>query len=420
MSASQTPDAAIAKECEAVSKLIGDGKEDEALTAFADILTRTSNFSIRAGIYNGVGQVYCNRGQMAEAEEMFRAAHKLAPQSADAMANIGLLYKWNGNLDVAERWIRRALGINPWHGAAQFTLALIHLLRGDYATGFNLYECRWRYTAGGLKKLETNQREWDGTNGSCVYVYGEQGAGDMMLMTRYARLIRNLGLKQAWVFTDPMVPLMRTIPEIDLAVGAGEKLPEFDCHIPMASLPRLFETEINSVPPPIIPMPDPFDFGPGFHVGICWRGNKTQLNDKIRSTNLDLWKPVLDVPGITFHSMQVDGADEALFYPCVKIHNKPKDWLETARRVAGLDLMISVDTAMVHLAGSIGVPCWCALHCRPYFVFPLVTDQCPWYPSVRLFKQKKEFDWTPVFENIASELCKLHTNKQPCSAPAGG
>jgi ADP-heptose:LPS heptosyltransferase len=86
------------------------------------------------------------------------------------------------------------------------------------------------------------------------------------------------------------------------------------------------------------------------------------------------------------------------------MHAPPVDWMETARRVAGLDLIISVDTSMVHLAGAMGIPCWCALHCRPYFVFPLVREDCPWYPSVQLFKQSKEFEWQPVFERIAKEL----------------
>ncbi len=132
-----------------------------------------------------------------------------------------------------------------------------------------------------------------------------------------------------------------------------------------------------------------------------------QINDHIRSTNLDQWREVLEIPGINFHSLQVDGADEALLYPQLKVHSMPPNWLETAARIAALDLVISVDTSIVHLAGAMQIPCWCALHSRPYFVFPAVREHTPWYPSVRLFKQKKEFEWSPVFSAIAQELLCL-------------
>ncbi len=135
-----------------------------------------------------------------------------------------------------------------------------------------------------------------------------------------------------------------------------------------------------------------------------WRGAVTQLNDKFRSTNLDLWQKVLAVPGVTFHSLQVDNADEALTYPAIVQHEKPKDWLDTALRVCGMDLVVTVDTSMAHLCGALGVPCWVAMHARPYFVFPLHREDCPWYPSLRLFKCTKDFDWLPVFQQIANEL----------------
>ncbi len=402
--ASQTADSQIAKQCETATRLISEGKEEEALGIFGDALAKTKNSFIRAGIFNGVGQIYCNRGQMPEAQVMFQEACTLYPTSPDAIANIGLVHKWLGNLPEAERHLNRALKLNPWHSAAQFTLALAALLAGDYKRGFELYECRFR-SKGGLKKLETCWPEWDLTNGKQVYVYGEQGSGDIFLMLRYARLIKALGVKQSWVVHAAMVPLVKTITEIDCVVGSGDALPEFDCHIPAASLPRLFGTTLETIPTePILPKVEGVDYGPGFHVGIVWRGSKVQLNDRFRSTSLESWAPVLNVPGVTFHSLQVDSADEALLYPQIATEEKPADWMETARRVAGLDLVISVDTSMVHLCGSMGVPVWCALHCRPYFVFPFVREDCPWYPSVRLFKQKREYEWQPVFERIADEL----------------
>jgi hypothetical protein len=153
------------------------------------------------------------------------------------------------------------------------------------------------------------------------------------------------------------------------------------------------------------------------NVGLCWRGSSIQTNDRIRSTNLDQWAPVLEAGGsdVEFHSLQVDGADEAFVYRQIVMHPPPQDWLETARRVCALDLVISVDTSIVHLAGALGVPVWCVLHCRPYFVYPLVTENCPWYPSVRLFKQQKEFEWSPVFDHVARELKSIIPAYEPVS-----
>jgi hypothetical protein len=126
----------------------------------------------------------------------------------------------------------------------------------------------------------------------------------------------------------------------------------------------------------------------------------------IRSTRLSDWLPVLNVPGVVFHSLQVDNHEEGLLYAQIEHHhNKPADWTETAKLVSSLDLVVSVDTSMVHLCGALGVRCWCALHCRPYFVYPPKTgEKTPWYESVKLYRQEKEFQWTAVMERMANDL----------------
>lgn len=403
--------------CDKASRLIQQGDESRALEFFSTALSQTKNSFLRAGIFNNIGLIYCNRGQLPEALEMFMTAHRLQPQLPDAMANIALAYKWMGDLKSALRWIDRALAIHPWHSAAQFTQAMAVLLSGDFKRGFELYECRFRARAGGLAKLITRWPEWGGSSAEPllknVYVYGEQGSGDIFLMLRYARLIREAGMKQSWVVHKSMKTLVQLMPDIDCVVENGEDLPQFDCHIPAASLPRVFGTTIATIPlEPYIPRPDVPRFriqNAKLNVGIVWRGSRVQTNDRFRSTNLDQWRPVLEVQGVQFHSLQVEGSDEALVYPEIQIHEPPADWMETARRVAAMDLVISVDTSMVHLCGAMGVPCWCALHCRPYFVYPITREDCPWYSSVRLFKQRKEFQWFRVFEDIARQLTEKVT-----------
>jgi hypothetical protein len=398
--------------CSKATDISRNGKEQLGIVLAHKVLDLCKNNVSRALAKNTVGLILANRGQAKEGLEYFREAHQLCPDKHEIMTNIALACRWLGQTEDAEQWLKRALEKNPWFHDAEFERSLIALLKGDYKTGFELYECRWRSKNNGLQKVEAYVPEWDGTNGKRLFVYSEQGAGDAILMMRYAKPLKERGLWLAWAFQKSMVPLAESLGLIDCVLGpttTGDQLPEFDCHIPAFSLPRIFGTTLETIPPtPYIPRPNVIPhYGPGFHVGICWRGSTGQKNDYLRSTCLDSWLPVFEVEGVTFHSLQVDGADEALLYPKLNRFEPPKDWMDTARRVGGMDLIISVDTSMVHLAGAMGVPCWCAMHCRPYFVYPLVCEHTPWYPSVRLFKQKESGDWTPVFERIAYEL-KLH------------
>lgn len=426
------------KFCELASRLLKLGEDEAALRHFELSLTVQASAIIKCGAYNNIGHVLAMRGQIEEALEAFTKGNDILPGHPDCCSNIALVHQWREDFPAAERWAKRALKTNPWHTEAQFILAMVTLLKGDYKKGFELYECRWRHPANGLRKAEFNQPEWDGTNGKHVWIYGEQGSGDSLLMLRYAKLIRERGVKQSWVFQNGMKGLVEYSGLVDEVLDPGQEIPEYiDCHLPAASLPRIFGTTMNTVPEaPYIDKAKLYDSTSirtfespigkseviarhkrfmdacgwkreGFHVGICWRGSKAQINDRIRSTSLAEWAPVLDVPGVTFHSLQVDGAEEALFYPKIICQSTPMDWLETARRICGLDLVISVDTSIVHLAGALGIPCWCALHCRPYFVYPPGLDASPWYPAVKLFKSKKAFEWKPVFDAIANELSKL-------------
>ncbi len=389
-------------------QLVKDGKHDLALDRLKEVLALSKVGPVRCAAINNIGAIIAARGQTDEALAMFHQAIKENPDSPDSYCNIGLCLQWQQKFQEAERWLNRALTKDPWHEQSQFVQAMNALLQGDYLRGFELYECRWRSKSNGLQKIAAPVPEWNGTNGKNVFIYGEQGHGDSLLMLRYARLIHNRGVRQTWVAQKGMAPLLRTIPEIDQVVEVGDTLPEFDCHIPAVSLPRLFKTTIDTIPSsPYLTAPNPVDYGPGFHVGIAWRGSEAQGNNLIRSTALTQWRDVLNAPRVTFHSLQVDNGGESLVWPHVKTYDRPADWLESANRFAGLDLVITVDTATMHLAGALGIPCWCALHCRPYFVFPFThKERSPWYDSVVLYRQKKEFAWDDVFFNIANDLRK--------------
>jgi len=389
-------------------ELVKDNEHEQALERLREVLHLTNDPALRGNAMNSIGMILAGRGQMDQARDCFDEVVRLCPGVADGYSNQGLLRQWEGEYESAVRLTTRALTIDPWHEQAQFTRAMSLLTDGQYQRGFQEYECRWRSRGNGISKIAASAMEWDGTSGNRVFVYGEQGAGDSILMLRYARLIRERGMHQIWTVQKQITPLARTVPEIDEVIEPGQPLPEFDCHIPAMSLPRIFGTTLATVPPaPYLQRPDPVDYGPGFHVGICWRGSKSQNNDTYRSTNLREWLPVLGTEGVTFHSLQFDHADEGLLYPQLTQHEQPTDWLDTARRVCGLDLVISVDTGLVHLCGAMDAPVWCALHARPYFVFPpRCGDATPWYRSVKLYRQEKILTWQPVMRRIAEDLWK--------------
>lgn len=390
---------------------IKQGQSEVALQRLREVLAITKVPKIRAAALNNIGMILAGSGQNESALAAFEDAARIAPEFPDTYNNIALIHKWKKDYRATIRYATMALERDPWHEQAQFVRAMALLMDGQYGQGWEEYECRWRSRSNGLSKIASPFPEWDGTNGKRLFVYGEQGHGDSLLMLRYAREIRARGMWQAWVAQKSMAPLLRTIPEIDQVLEVGDVLPDFDCHLPSVSLPRILRTRIDSIPgTPYIPRPD-VQRGDGLNVGICWRGSKVQANDLFRSTRLDEWRPVFAVDGVNFHSLQVDGAEEGLVWP-MQQYDKPADWLETARRVAAMDLVISVDTSIVHLAGAMGVPCWCALHCRPYFVYPTkFPDSTPWYQSVRLYRQQKELQWEPVFQQIATDLATLSSSR---------
>ncbi len=398
------------KFCSAAIEIGRIGQPMIAMGALSELLRICKTDQLKAAAWCAIGNVYTNEGKREEAMECFVKSWDLFAHPGSA-ANRALIHLWNGEVDDAERWINRSLDMVHWLPSSQFVQSMISSVgRGKYLTGFKQYEARWRGEvsgSGALRKLPSDKPEWPGPsecNGRLL-VYGEQGMGDTILALRYAKEIKKLGLKQIWVVQSPLRTLTESLGIIDEVRSPGEEFNEYDFHIPAMSLPRVFQTTVENVPPTPYINRHPIQFvGPKLHVGICWGGSSINRNNHIRSAPLSNWNPVFDIPDVEFHSFQVDGSEEALAYPAIRIGPKPKDWLDTAHRVSAMDLVISVDTALVHLCGAMGIPCWCALHCRPYFVYPLTHEHTPWYSSVKLFKQQREFEWGPVFERIANEL----------------
>lgn len=393
------------------NRIAKSGHPDVAIASLREVIRlHEGRKDVLAASWCTIGNVLYDIGQTDAALEHFEVSWSHF-KTGGASANIALMNLRRGKIEEATKWINISLEINHWNTEAQMIQADINFQKGHYLTAFKQYECRWRSMKSGLSKIHSNKPEWNGARSDGrLLIVGEQGMGDVIVVLRYAKAIQELGLKQTWVIHPPLVPLAQRMKIPNAEFITPGPLPDYDCHLSAVSLHRVLNTSLENIPAapyiPIAPRPSPWT--DNLKVGIAWRGAKANPNDHIRSTNLGEWKPVLEVDGIEFHSLQVgDGEDEAKAYPFVKTHPAPKDWTETANLVAGMDLVISVDTAIVHLAGAMGVTCWCALHCRPYYVYPQSRSDCPWYSTVTLFKQRREFEWQPVFERIAKALENL-------------
>ena len=399
--------AGIGMEC------LKDDDYQSAMRRFREALHFAKNPRTRAICLNNIGTVLANYGRRAESWDWFHASISEFPSYPDPYANVGLCYKWNGETDKALQWIDKALELNPHHQQAAFTRAITLLLGGRMKEGWEAYESRWHMRGHGMRKIEVPWPEWDGTNGKKILIYGEQGVGDNLQMLRYAKAMQDRGLEVQALVRKPIKAVFEQSGALTKVSEITEPFSNFDAHISAFSLPRVMGTTLDNIPYPngYIPKPplsDVMEYGSGLNVGIFWSGAIEYKQNIFRSTHLHQWRNVLSVPGITWHSLQVgNGEEEAMLFPQVQRYPCPEDYLETARRIAGLDLVITVDTGLAHLVGAMGVPVWIMIPHGGDFRWLLEREDSPWYSSARLFRSKADFEWAPVFDRIRNALLEL-------------
>jgi tetratricopeptide (TPR) repeat protein len=317
----------------------------------------------------------------------------------------------------------QALRIDPDSAKAHWNRALALLRVGDFAEGWEEYEWRWKFDALGLRKRNlAPQLRWRGEqpiDGKKILLYGEQGFGDAIQFARYVPLVAELGAVVILEVRSALKNLFAGIKGADFVIGEGEELPAFDLHCPLLSLPLAFKTRLETVPANV-----PYVFAPDERVrawkerlpdirmpriGLCWAGNQDFRADKPRSIGLTPLLPLLGVPGVQFISLQKDlrPGDEDLLrqHPhVVHLGDQLEDFTDTAAVMSLLDLLISSDTAPVHLAGALGRPVWIMLQYSPDWRWLLDREDNPWYPTARLFRQPTASDWDTVVRQVAAAL----------------
>ncbi|WP_420415996.1 tetratricopeptide repeat protein [Pacificispira sp.] len=353
-----------------------------------------------------------------------RRALDLSSDVARIHYNYGLTVRDKGDLTEAGNAIRRAslLGYDapelPWDQS------LTQLLSGNLAQGFQTYESRWKLPE--IKRLHTNAPDWDGAplDGKTLLVWAEQGMGDTLQFCRYvidsSDGIAGAGGKIILEVQAPLARILQRSPEFSkvTVIPRGTRLPKFDFQVPLLSLPRLLGTTLDSIPdhcPYILPPPDA-EKPAGLHpermkVGLCWAGKPSHKNDRNRSVSLEECATLFDLPKTDFVSLQKGPAVQDIanlsLGPLLRdLGSGFRDFADTAAAIRALDLVITVDTSVAHLAGAMARPVWVLLPYAPDWRWMLHRDDSPWYPSMTLFRQTSPGDWSEVFSRVRHALIR--------------
>lgn len=376
-------------------------------------------------LYNR-GNALLELSRPAEALESYDRALRIKPDYAEALFNKGnALLDLNRHEEALESYAR-ALKIKPDYAELHLNRAFVWLLLGDFQRGWPENEWRWKRTGlrAGFSLPQISKPRWSGEplNGRTILLHWEQGLGDTLQFVRYARLFQRQGARVIVSCQEPLVRLLQRCEGIDQLVAPGEPLPDFDFWTPLMSIPWLLRTDQESIPGECGYLSaDPAlvarwktrlaDF-PGFRIAIAWQGTPALQADRQKSTPLKFFAQLAQVPGVRLINLQKGPGVEQLAeitesFEVIQFEDLDTtsgSFMDTAAIMCNVDLTISCDTSLVHLAGALGVPVWLALAFSPDWRWLLDRDDSPWYPSLRLFRQQSLGDWDGVFRLIARTL----------------
>ncbi len=372
-----------------------------------------------AKVHNNRGNALKELGRPEEALAAYGQSLALRPDYAEAHNNRGPalqeLHEWGKALESYDR----AIALKPGYAQAHWNKALLKLLTGDYAQGWPLYEWRWKGFLPGPFR-EYGRPVWLGKEpvaGRTLLVHAEQGYGDSIQFCRYLPLVEKMGAKVVLEAPPALLPLLSTLAGNITLVPSWAPLPAFDLHCPMLSLPLALGTTLKTIPAGI-----PYlsvdagrqaawrrRLGPKTvpRVGLAWSGWKENRNDHHRSLPMETLAPLLESP-CEFHSLHkeyrpADGSRLAEFH-IRDHHHELGDFSQTAALIQEMDLVVSVDTSVAHLAGALGRPVWILLPWIPDFRWMLDRSDSPWYPAAVLFRQPSPGDWKAVAGEVARRV----------------
>jgi len=397
------------------------GQYEQAASAYSAVTALRPDY---VAAHTNLGIVLDRLHRPDEALASFARALALDPQSKHGYGNVGLALVDCNRHEEALPFLRRSKELQPESALPTFDEALVHLALGNFAAGWPGYEARWTALPG-VSRPPFLQPMWNGQmplGGKTILLYAEQGLGDTILFARYVHEIVNQGARTILAVPEALVELMASIPGVADVITSTDPVPDFDVHAPLGSLPMLFSTTIETIPSqtPYLAHPSSEMFNglressdSSLLVGVCWAGNPNYVSDSKRSVPISSFQRLFSVSGVRFVSLQKDLRNEdasvLLGFPGIDLTSvrRSQGLADTAALISQLDLVVTVDTVIAHLAGALGRPVWILLRYSGYWVWLLKRPDSPWYPTARLFRQEQPGNWDAVLDDAILHLTFL-------------
>ena len=396
------------------------GKYEEAEALYRQALAISPDEAMFIG---GLAIALHEQGRIDEAITEYRRAIAANPNAAVAYANLGAAYQARREIAEAIRHMRHAVSLAPNDAEKHGNLGIALLLDGQFEEGWREYEWRWQYKQN-WKMHIFEQPRWDGSplNGRTVLLFAEQGFGDELQFIRYAPMVAAMGGRVIVECHPQLKTLLATVSGISAVYGKGEKLPAFDCVLPQMSLPMIFGTTLATIPAEtpylkpdaalIAEWAERTASAPGKRrIGLCWQGDPKHKNDRNRSIPLTRFASLLKRPDLAFISLQKGPGSEQIAEAGLNgaLIDETQamrfdDFADAAALIMSLDLVITIDSAIAHLAGALGKPVWLLLPYASEWRWLHNRTDSPWYPQTTLFRQTQSKDWDGVLKQIAAAL----------------
>jgi tetratricopeptide (TPR) repeat protein len=401
--------------------LLDSGRPLDALSVFDRVLEKDPECVDALG---NRGNALLKLNQPEQAISCYDALRRIAGDSARRLTNRAHALRRLDRPEEALADLSQAIILDPNHAEAEFELGMVQLTLGDFDLGWKAYERRWETSAFAPHRRDFKSPLWIGEQtlkGRTIFLHGEQGLGDTIQFARYVEQVARLGATVILEVQPELAGLFEDLDGVTRVISRGEKIIPFDLHCPLMSLPRACKTNVANIPknvpyikvsqvkvaswaqrlPPRRPL-----------VGVCWAGRKSHHNDANRSIALARFAPLFNTADVEFVSLQRDmGPDErARIGGCRNVLNAGdhlQDFVDAAALISQLDLIVTVDTAVAHLAGALAKPLMLLLPFAADFRWLRVRADSPWYPSAILFRQPRFDDWESAIEKVRSHLSRL-------------
>jgi tetratricopeptide (TPR) repeat protein len=396
--------------------LHAQGKSDEALDCYNRALSLQPKMM---AAHCNMGKTLLELCRFDEAESALREAIAIDPKCAEAHNLLGIVYFHAGQDDKAEKTFAEALRLDPNLIRAKINRAFLFLRQGDFARGWPDYELR--FEACDVLRSHASVPVWNGSDlkGRTILITAEQGIGDVLQFLRFLPLVQAKGGRVVCELPAKLLPLARLCRGIDQLIAAGDPLPAVDVQVSIMSLAALLgtidapEPHLSADPGLVRQWGESLKSIAGLRIGVAWQGAPSFRFDLIRSTPLEFFEAIAKVPGVSLINLQKHAGLDQIApnkerVPLIDLGPDMDEaagaFMDTAAIMMNLDLVITSDSAVAHLAGGLGVPVWTAIHFAPDWRWFLGRDDSPWYSTMRLFRQASFGDWAGVFERLAAAV----------------